>query len=92
MLQPIARCLAWVRALLIPRATGRHRAPAPSACGRPMPARTVLVLPWSPPRLPRAARRRGRPVERPLDGDASPLVRPYYAAYERRPRPAEVVW
>ncbi|MGW7019261.1 hypothetical protein ACWGGS_07925 [Streptomyces decoyicus] len=57
-----------------------------------MTARTVLVLPWSPPRLPRAVRRRGRPVERPLDGDASPLVRPYYAAYERRPQPAEVVW
>ncbi|MFC9228043.1 hypothetical protein ACFTZI_03600 [Streptomyces decoyicus] len=61
-----------------------------------MTTRTVLVLPWSPPRLPREARRRGRPgsrpVERPLDGDASPLVRPYYAAYERQPRPAEVVW
>ncbi|WP_158713028.1 hypothetical protein [Streptomyces sp. NRRL S-1813] len=57
-----------------------------------MTVRTVLVLPWSPPRLPRAARGGDRPVERPLDGDASPLVRPYYAAYERQPKPAEVVW
>ncbi|MET7800847.1 hypothetical protein [Streptomyces decoyicus] len=92
MLQPIARCLAWVRALLIPQASGRHRAPAPSAYSRPVTARTVLVLPWSPPGLPHPARRRGRPVERPLDGAASPLVRPYYAAYERQPQPAEVVW
>ncbi|MGY5126858.1 hypothetical protein [Streptomyces nigrescens] len=89
MVQPIARCLAWVRALLIPRATGRHRATAPSPSARPVTVRTVLVLPGSPPRFPGVAR---RPVERPLDGDATPLVRPYYAAYERQPQPAEVVW
>ncbi|UKY52457.1 hypothetical protein [Streptomyces inhibens] len=56
-----------------------------------MTVRTVLVLPWSPPQFPGAACRRG-PAERSLDGDATPLVRPYYAAYERRPQPAEVVW
>lgn len=91
MVQPIVRCLVWVWVLLTPRATGRHRAPAPSACGCPVTVRTVLVLPWSPPQFPGAACRRG-PAERSLDGDATPLVRPYYAAYERRPQPAEVVW
>ena len=40
---------------------------------------SVFVLAGSPPRFPGGAR---RPVERPLDGDASALVRPYYAAYE----------
>lgn len=91
MVQPIARCFARVRALLIPRAAGRHRALAP-APARPVTVRTVLVLPWSPPPLPGTAARRHGPAERPLDGDASPLVRPYYAAYERQPQPAEVVW
>ncbi|MCX4636470.1 hypothetical protein QT196_25940 [Streptomyces sp. P9-2B-2] len=92
MVQPIARCLAWVRALLIPRAAGRHRTAAPAPLARPVTIRTVLVLPWSPPPLPGTAPRRHRPAERPLDGDASALVRPYYAAYERQPQPAEVVW
>lgn len=76
MLQPIAHCLAWVRALLIPRAPGRHRAAAPSPCCGPVVVRTVLVRPWNPPSLPGRVRRR-RPVEPPLDGDTSPLVRPY---------------
>lgn len=91
MVQPIARCLAWVRALLIPRVPGRYRASAPSPCCGPVAVRTVLVVPWNPPPLPGRGCRR-RPVEAPLDGDASPLVRPYYAAYERQPQPAEVVW
>ncbi|MFI0903882.1 hypothetical protein ACH4TE_10060 [Streptomyces sioyaensis] len=56
-----------------------------------MTVRTVLVRPWNPPPLPGRAHRR-RPAEPRVDGDRSPLVRPYYAAYERRPQPAEVVW
>ncbi|MFD9207888.1 hypothetical protein ACFVZM_16630 [Streptomyces sioyaensis] len=91
MVELIARCLAWVRALLIPRASGRHRAPAASAHHCPVVVRTVLVRPWNPPPLPGRVRRR-RPAEPRVDGDATPLVRPYYAAYERRPQPAEVVW
>ncbi|WP_310714850.1 hypothetical protein [Streptomyces lydicus] len=91
MLEPMARCLARVRALLIPRASGRHRAVRPCAHLRPAPVRTVLVRPWSPPPLPGQVRRH-RPAETRVDGDRSPLVRPYYAAYERRPQPAEVVW
>ncbi|WP_127152843.1 hypothetical protein [Streptomyces lydicus] len=91
MRQPISRCLARVRALLIPRTTGRHRALAPIPA-RPVTVRTVLVLPWSPPPLPGTAPRRHGPAERPLDGDASALVRPYYAAYERQPQLAEVLW
>ncbi|MFF8368863.1 hypothetical protein ACF05W_08485 [Streptomyces lydicus] len=91
MLEPMARCLARVRALLIPRAPGRHRAAGPCAHLRPAPVRTVLVRPWSPPPLPGRVRRH-HPAETRLDGDHSPLVRPYYAAYERRPQPAEVVW
>ncbi|MFD8329931.1 hypothetical protein [Streptomyces lydicus] len=87
----IERCLARVRALLIPRASGRHRAAGPCAHLCPAPARTVLVRPWSPPPLPGQVRRH-HPVEARVDGDRSPLVRPYYAAYERRPQPAEVVW
>lgn len=96
MLQLIARCLASVRALLMPRASGRHRAaPAPHIC--PVTVRTVLVWPADPPRLPRTAGRR-RAVEGPefVDGDRSPLIRPYYVAYERHPeahpRPVEVAW
>ncbi|MFJ3949445.1 hypothetical protein ACIPXV_05160 [Streptomyces libani] len=91
MAQPMARCLARVRALLIPRTTGRHRALAP-APARAVTVRTVFVLPGSPPPLPGTAPRRHDPAECPLDGDASALVRPYYAAYERQPQPAEVLW
>lgn len=91
MVDLIARCLARVRALLIPQASGRHRAAAPSARHRPLTVRTVLVRPWNPPPLPGRSHPR-RPAEPRLDGDRSPLVRPYYAAYERRPQPAEVVW
>ncbi|MFF8367414.1 hypothetical protein ACF05W_01045 [Streptomyces lydicus] len=50
---------------------GKVAPPAPTAAYRPQPA----SLPASTP-LPR------RP-ESPLDGDASPLVRPYLLAYER---------
>ncbi|MEU9110291.1 hypothetical protein AB0D04_00505 [Streptomyces sp. NPDC048483] len=81
----ISRCLARVRALLMPRATGRHRAnptdPTPHTCTCRARIRTVLVLPGNPPELPRRVRRH-RPVEHPVDGGRSPLVRPYYAAYE----------
>lgn len=59
MTEPIARCLAWMRALLIPRAPGRHLASAPSAHNGPPAARAVLVRPWNPP-PPGRVRRRGR--------------------------------
>ncbi|MGW1378116.1 hypothetical protein ACWD6P_28115 [Streptomyces sp. NPDC002446] len=81
-----------MRALLIPRPSGRHRADStPHIC--PVTVRTVLVWPANPPRFPRTARHR-RSVEGPevVDGDRSPLVRPYYVAYEHAPQPAEVVW
>ncbi|WP_407550142.1 hypothetical protein QOM21_13520 [Streptomyces sp. Pv4-95] len=57
--------------------------------------RTVLVWPVGPPQLPRpvgAARRRGS-AEPSVDGDATPIVRPYYVAHEARQRGlVEVTW
>ncbi|UQA93326.1 hypothetical protein [Streptomyces halobius] len=64
-----------------------------------MTVRTVLVWRWNPPRTPAAACPRNpravrppRPVEPPIDGDKTPIVRPYYVAYEQQPQPVEVVW
>ncbi|WP_258527542.1 hypothetical protein [Streptomyces sp. NBRC 110611] len=43
--------------------------------------------------MPSAARaRKPRAVDLPIDGDRSPLVRPYYRVYEQQPQPVEVVW
>jgi hypothetical protein len=82
MVHFIARYLERVRALLYPH-----------TCR--VTVRTVLVWPVDPPRLPRpvrAAPRHGS-AEPPLDGDATPIVRPYYVAHEAQQRAlAEVTW
>ena len=57
---------------LIARLRGRHTAaPIPAAAYEPPP-------PTSTPNPPR----RPRPHEAPLDGEATPLVRPYLLVYE----------
>lgn len=85
MAELIARCLEWLRLLLNPHPGGRHRA----GCGRHHAVarrpRRIVIRPLNPPHLPWAQRRRRRP-EVPLDGDATPLVRPYLVAHEQRQR------
>jgi hypothetical protein len=85
MAQHIARCLAWVRALLTLRSPGRHRASSGTSPLRT--TRTVTVRPWHPPYFSPIPR---RDFEEPIDGlekpifdDASALVRPYVVAAEQ---------
>ena len=79
----IRRCLARVRALLVPPGNGRHRDrpphPAPPGTARPSLLLTTRAVP-----LPTA--RRWWRADEPADGDRSPLVRPYLIAYEQYER------
>jgi hypothetical protein len=72
--------LAWVRGLIKPR--GRHRAEATTNT----PQRSVPSPRPAPP-LRRAPRPRSPyGLDKPLDGDAQWLVRPYVVAREQRQR------
>jgi hypothetical protein len=82
MVELIARCLAWVGVLLIPRPGGRHR--ATQGAHETRTGRRITVRAWEPPRLP--AGRHRRSVEQWIDGDATALVRPYLVAEEQRQR------
>ena len=81
--------LAWVSALLAPRASGRHRARPASRAPRatyPLPVQGPLRAPRRPdPRaLPRARSPYG--LEAPLRGEDVELIRPYLIAYEEQQR------
>lgn len=87
---PLCRVLIHVLALLAP-ATGQRRA-AGSRVQATCPSRTVsglrlVVRAVGPPRLPAVPRPygwRGSGDDRPVLDSASPLVRPYFLAHERR--------
>ncbi|MFF9865068.1 hypothetical protein ACF1G0_06550 [Streptomyces sp. NPDC013953] len=66
---------AWARLALLPGAHARHRS------GPALAAPRRAGSPASPPRLPAARSPYG--IDRPLDGSASALVRPYLVAYEQ---------
>jgi hypothetical protein len=84
----LRRGLVRALALLIP-GTGRRRACRAPNSTAPVPRTAsglrLLVQPWNPPRL-RSRRSRAALWGPPIEGDASPLVRPYLAAYERQER------
>ncbi|MGP3982062.1 hypothetical protein [Streptomyces sp. KR80] len=81
MTQRIARCLAWVRAFFAFRTRERHETGPQARTYRS--ARKLVVRPWDPPHAPWARRRR---PDRPIDGDATVMVRPYLVAEEQRQR------
>ncbi|MFF8398966.1 hypothetical protein [Streptomyces sp. NPDC016172] len=78
----IARALQWLRCLFAP-GTGKRRRCRPRRHLFPHVHLTVVSCPSAsqPPQLPRHRSPYG--LHSPLDGAASPLVRPYLAAHEQ---------
>ncbi|MEU1317875.1 hypothetical protein [Streptomyces tibetensis] len=78
----IPRALQWLRLLLAP-GTGKRRRCRPRRHLFPHVHLTLVSCPSAsqPPQLPRHRSPYG--LHSPLDGTASPLVRPYLAAHEQ---------